>query len=211
MHRFIINHCRERWNDHDIPLDLSHLWQCFLSFIPIASSSTEDTTYLQTSPSDTYLSTSSSIATAATPTDSTTEISESLTTTAEISPSTLDGTSSIQSSTHMLTMGQSTVNMCASCKCNATTDGYSWDSYNNNTQLVLYKVDKHETSTYKRLHSCATDNRVSAKVMGYVGYLVIISVFVSIVLIDLSRFQKMKLVKRIRKIIKKNSVSYPFK
>ena len=144
-----------------------------------------------------------------TPTDSKTQISEQPTTKAETSPSTLDGTSSIQTSTRMSTMGQSTVDVCASCKCNVTTDVY-WDPYNN-TQLELYKVDKHETSTYKRLHGCATDNRVSAKVMGYISYIVIFSVFLVIVLIDLSRFRNMKLAKRIRKIIKKKSVSYPFK
>ena len=145
----------------------------------------------------------------ATHTDSTTQISEPLTIKAKTSPSTLDGTSSIQTSTHISTMGQSTVVVCASCKCNVKTDGY-WDSYNN-TQLVLYKVDKHETSTYKRRHGCATDNRVSAKVMGYISYIVIFSVFLVIVLIDLSRFRKMRLAKILRKIIKKKSVSYPFK
>lgn len=213
----IINHCRKRPSGHDIPVDLSHLWQCVLYFTPIVSSSNEDTTYLQTSPSesylqtsasDSYLETSSSMATT-TPTDSTTQASEPLTTKADTTQSTLEDTSSIQTSTHMSTMGQSVVDVCPSCKCNVTTDVY-WDSYND-TQLVLYKVDKHETSTYKRLHGCATDNRVSAKVMGYIGYIVIFSVFFVIVLIDLSRFQKMKLVKRIRKIIKKKSVSCPFK
>lgn len=211
-HRSIINHCRKRSSAHDILIDLSHLWQCVLSFTPIVSSSHEDTTdlqisssesHLQISPGGSYLQTSFSMATA-THTDSTTQISEPLTTKAETSPSTLDGTSSIQTSTHI-----STGVVCASCKCNVTTDVY-WDSYNN-TQLVLYKVDKHETSTYKRLHGCATDNRVSAKVMGYISYIVIFSVFLVIVLIDLSRFRKMKLVKILRKIIKKKSVSYPLK
>ena len=69
-----------------------------------------------------------------------------------------------------------------------------WDSIDN-TQRI-YKVDKKKTSSYKRLHGCAEDNRFSAKVMGYVGYIVIGSVLLLIVAIDLSRFQTIALCKR---------------
>jgi hypothetical protein len=60
----------------------------------------------------------------------------------------------------------------------------------------MYKVDKKKTSSYKRLHGCAEDNRLSAKVMGYVGYIVIWSVCLLIVVIDLSRFQTIAFCKR---------------
>ncbi|CAG2220757.1 unnamed protein product [Mytilus edulis] len=81
--------------------------------------------------------------------------------------------------------GVTVTTTCPPCNCSITPQ----NSSRNSSSLDVYKVDKHKTGAHIRMHTSAEDNRLSAKVMGYTGLIVICSVFFVVILIDLTRIQ----------------------
>ncbi|VDI67821.1 Hypothetical predicted protein [Mytilus galloprovincialis] len=81
--------------------------------------------------------------------------------------------------------GVTVATTCPPCNCSITPQ----ISSRNSSSLDVYKVDKYKTGAHIRMHTSAEDNRLSSKVMGYTGLIVICSVFFLVVLIDLTRIQ----------------------
>ncbi|CAG2188920.1 unnamed protein product [Mytilus edulis] len=83
---------------------------------------------------------------------------------------------------------ESPVDVCSyDCPCmfgNGTVTIETLDARLQQLKAVL-QIDKKETSSYVRKRTCATDSRPSAKNIGYIGILILVIVFGSIVMSDL--------------------------
>ncbi|XP_052075031.1 uncharacterized protein LOC127712562 [Mytilus californianus] len=97
---------------------------------------------------------------------------------------------------------QSPVDVCSyDCPCifgNGTVTIETLDARIEQLKTVL-QIDKKETSSYVRKLTCAKDSRPSAKNIGYIGILILVIVFGSIImsdLISLVRFMQRTLFKK---------------
>ncbi|CAC5419680.1 MRC [Mytilus coruscus] len=133
----------------------------------------------------TSLSSTTTTAESITPTNSstTTPLYNTSTTAESITTTT---TSTATSTTNPNFSGVTVATTCPPCNCIITPQ----NSSRNSSSLDVYKVDKHKTGAYIRMHTSADDNRLSAKVMGYTGLSVICTVFLVVILIDLTRIKE---------------------
>lgn len=114
--------------------------------------------------------------------------------------------STLYTNTTLNRFSESPVDVCSyDCPCifgNGTLTIETLETRLEQLKAVL-QIDKKETSSYVRKRTCATDSRPSAKNIGYIGILILVVVFGSIVLSDLIslvRFMQGNLFKKDNKL-----------